>query len=146
MSRRHTKKRWQPWMTGLVAVALTVFAFYLGFSKSLPFSGHGYEIEGVFSNAQQIRVKSPVRVAGVNVGKVTAVDHLVTDGKGQQAAVVKMELTDDALPIKQDATMQLRPRLFLEGNLFVDLHPGSPSAPDLGSGSTRTQDATTSSA
>ena len=136
MSRRHTKKRWQPWMTGLVAVALTIFAFYLGFSKSLPFSGHGYEIEGVFSNAQQIRVKSPVRVAGVNVGKVTEVDHLVTDGNGQQAAVVKMELKDDALPIKQDATMQIRPRLFLEGNLFVDLHPGSPSAPELKSGST----------
>ncbi len=31
--------------------------------------------------------------------------------------------------------MQLRPRLFLEGNLFVDLHPGSPSAPELDSGS-----------
>ena len=31
--------------------------------------------------------------------------------------------------------MQLRPRLFLEGNLFVDLHPGSPGAPELSSGS-----------
>jgi ABC-type transporter Mla subunit MlaD len=31
--------------------------------------------------------------------------------------------------------MQLRPRLFLEGNLFVDLRPGSPSAPELDSGS-----------
>ena len=31
--------------------------------------------------------------------------------------------------------MQLRPRLFLEGNLFVDLHPGSPGAPELDSGS-----------
>jgi phospholipid/cholesterol/gamma-HCH transport system substrate-binding protein len=38
--------------------------------------------------------------------------------------------------------MQLRPRLFLEGNLFVDLHPGSPSAPDLNSGSTVTEDHT----
>jgi virulence factor Mce-like protein len=136
MSKRHQKKRWQPWMTGLIAVALTVFAFYLGFAKSLPFTGHGYQISAVFSNAQEIRVKSPVRIAGVNVGKVTEVDHLVTDGKGQQAAVVKMELSDDALPIKQDATMEIRPRLFLEGNLFVDLHPGSPSAPEINSGST----------
>jgi phospholipid/cholesterol/gamma-HCH transport system substrate-binding protein len=136
MSRRNQKKRWQPWMSGLIAVALTVFAFYLGFTKTLPFSGHGYEISGVFTNAQEIRVKSPVRIAGVNVGKVTSVDHLVTDGKGQQAAVVKMELSDDALPIKQDATMEIRPRLFLEGNLFIDLHPGSPSAPEMNSGNT----------
>jgi phospholipid/cholesterol/gamma-HCH transport system substrate-binding protein len=136
MSRRGTEKRLQPWMIGLIAVALTVFAFYLGFAKKLPFTGHGYQVSAVFSNAQQIRVKSPVRIAGVNVGKVAEVKHLVTDGEGQQAAVVKLELTDDALPIKQDATMELRPRLFLEGNLFVDLHPGSPSAPELKSGGT----------
>ena len=71
-----------------------------------------------------------MRIAGVDVGKVTEVEHLVdANGKGQKAAVVTMELNDDALPIRQDATMQLRPRLFLEGNLFVDLHPGSPTRP-----------------
>ncbi len=136
MTRRPGNKRWQPWMTGLVAVVLTVFGFYLGFSKQLPFTGNGYEISGIFTNAQQIRVKSPVRIAGVNVGKVTEVDHLTTDGEGQQAAVVKMELKDDALPLRQDATMEIRPRLFLEGNLFVDVHPGSPAAPELKDGST----------
>ena len=31
--------------------------------------------------------------------------------------------------------MQLRPRLFLEGNLFVDVQPGTPSADELDSGS-----------
>ncbi len=46
-----------------------------------------------------------------------------------------MDLKDTALPVRQDATLQLRPRLFLEGNLFVDLHPGSPGAPELHSGS-----------
>ena len=30
--------------------------------------------------------------------------------------------------------MTIRPRLFLEGNFFLDLRPGSPSAPDLSSG------------
>ena len=53
------------------------------------------------------------------------------DGKGEDAAIVTMEITDTALPIHQDATMKLRPRLFLEGNLFVDLHPGSPDAPAI---------------
>src|SRR4030095_455072 len=49
--------------------------------------------------------------------------------------MVTMDIKDSALPIRQDATLQLRPRLFLEGNLFVALHPGSPSAPELDSGS-----------
>jgi phospholipid/cholesterol/gamma-HCH transport system substrate-binding protein len=49
--------------------------------------------------------------------------------------MVTMDLKDTALPIHQDATLQLRPRLFLEGNLFVDVHPGSPSGAELDSGS-----------
>jgi hypothetical protein len=44
-----------------------------------------------------------------------------------------MELDETALPLKEDARFALRPRLFLEGNLFVDVSPGSPSAPDAGS-------------
>src|SRR6185436_5873463 len=33
-----------------------------------------------------------------------------------------------------DARITIRPRLFLEGNFFLDLRPGSPSAPDLPDG------------
>jgi phospholipid/cholesterol/gamma-HCH transport system substrate-binding protein len=122
---------------GLIAIVLTIFAFYLAFTKSIPFiSGGGYELKAVFANAQNIRAKSPVRISGVNVGEVTDVQHVVdSNGQGQNAAVVTMDVKDSALPIRQDATLQLRPRLFLEGNLFVDLHPGSPGAPELDSGS-----------
>ena len=45
-----------------------------------------------------------------------------------------MELDESALPLHEDATMKLRPRLFLEGNLFVDLKPGSPNAPEADDG------------
>jgi ABC-type transporter Mla subunit MlaD len=45
-----------------------------------------------------------------------------------------MELKDSALPIHEDATAKIRPRIFLEGNFFVDLKPGSPGAPTLDSG------------
>ena len=41
-----------------------------------------------------------------------------------------MELNEDALPLHEDATFKLRPRLFLEGNYFVDVKPGSPNAPE----------------
>ena len=40
------------------------------------------------------------------------------------------------MPLHADATANIRPRLFLEGNFYVDLHPGSPEAPALSSGAT----------
>jgi ABC-type transporter Mla subunit MlaD len=46
-----------------------------------------------------------------------------------QAAIVTMEISDEGRPIKEDATFKLRPRLFLEGNMFVDVNPGSPESP-----------------
>ncbi len=136
MNRPNHTPRISNFQIGLIAIVVTLFAFYLAFTKSIPFvDGGGYELQGVFQDAQNIRAKSPVRVAGVNVGEVTEVEHLVDEnGDGEDAAVITMEIEDSALPIKQDATMQLRPRLFLEGNLFVDLAPGSPSAPELDSG------------
>jgi ABC-type transporter Mla subunit MlaD len=133
----NSSRRISNFQIGVIALLITVFAFYLAFTKSVPFiSGGGYELKAVFSDAQNIRAKSPVRISGVNVGEVTDVQHVVNDdGQGQNAAIVTMKIKDDALPIRQDATLQLRPRLFLEGNLFVDVHPGSPGAPELSSGS-----------
>lgn len=123
------------WVIGAIAFAFVVFGFYMGFVKSLPFSGHGYQLKAVFADAQNIRANSPVRVSGVNVGKVTEVTHAFDEsGRGIDAAVVTMELTDDARPVHDDAYLKLRPRLFLEGNLFVDLRPGTPAGEELESG------------
>ena len=45
--------------------------------------------------------------------------------------VLVMELKDSALPLHEDATAKIRPRIFLEGNFFVDLKPGTPGSPEL---------------
>ncbi len=45
-----------------------------------------------------------------------------------------MEIKDKGLPIHEDAELKIRPRIFLEGNFFVDLSPGSPSAPEVEDG------------
>ena len=139
-------RRLSNFQIGLIAIVLTFIGFYLAFTKSIPFAGHGYQLKAVFADAQNVRAKSPVRISGVDVGEVSDVQH-VTDanGNGEDAAMVTMDIKDSALPIRQDATMQLRPRLFLEGNLFVDLHPGSPSAPELGSGSVVPENQTSAS-
>ena len=48
------------------------------------------------------------------------------EDEGEGAAMVTMEMKDAGLPIKEDAELKIRPRIFLEGNFFVDLEPGSP--------------------
>ena len=70
---------------------------------------------------------SPVRIAGVNVGKVTGIKRQ----PGTTAAIVTMEIQDKGLPIHKDATLKIRPRIFLEGNFFVDVQPGTPDSPTI---------------
>src|SRR4051794_6414879 len=45
-----------------------------------------------------------------------------------------MEIMDKGLPLHKDAQIKLRPRIFLEGNMFVDIQPGTPESPVLKSG------------
>jgi phospholipid/cholesterol/gamma-HCH transport system substrate-binding protein len=114
---------------GLIGIVLTVALCYAVFTK-LSILQSGFEIKAVFSTAaSQIQAGSPVRIAGVNVGKVSS----VTRGPGT-TALATMDIDSNGLPIHADATMKIRPRLFLEGNFFIDVNPGSPSAPILHQG------------
>jgi ABC-type transporter Mla subunit MlaD len=74
---------------------------------------------------------SPVRVGGVDVGKVTAVGRY----RNTELAQVSMQI-DSGPKLHSDATLRVRPRLFLEGNFYVDLTTGTPNAPALKSGGT----------
>jgi virulence factor Mce-like protein len=121
-----------PFTVGALVLVAIVALTYLGFTKEIPFRHH-YEIHAVFRTANNVKPASPVRIAGVNVGKVTSVERLASD---HNAARVTMRIDKKGLPIHKDATMQIRPRIFLEGNFFVDLQPGSPSAPSIGDGDT----------
>ncbi|MEA2386660.1 MAG: phospholipid/cholesterol/gamma-HCH transport system substrate-binding protein [Thermoleophilaceae bacterium] len=104
---------------------------FLGFTKDIPFT-KGYEVKAVFQSANSIRPSSPVRIAGVNVGKVQSIEP----HEGTNAALVTMLISDQGLPLHRDATAKIRPRIFLEGNFFIDLKPGTPAAPELESGET----------
>jgi phospholipid/cholesterol/gamma-HCH transport system substrate-binding protein len=119
-----------PWVIGLAVAILFALGCYLAFTKRIPFISRGYELHATFESATTLKPESPVRIAGVNVGKVTSVEP-----KGNMAEAT-FTVSDEGQPIHQDATITIRPRLFLEGNLFLDLQPGSPSAPDLSSGAT----------
>ncbi|MCW2959296.1 MAG: hypothetical protein JWP18_2099 [Solirubrobacterales bacterium] len=116
------------------AIVLTVIAIgtFLGFRKELPFRGH-YEFSAAVKNANGLRKGSPVRIAGVNVGKVVRIRRA---GPGESAAHITMRLDKKGMPLHEDAIVAIRPRIFLEGNFFVDVQPGSPSAPAIDEGST----------
>jgi virulence factor Mce-like protein len=115
---------------GLTAIGVIVVLTFLIGKKELPFTGH-FTIHGVFRNVAGLRNNSFVRIAGVNVGKVTGIKHLTPD-----TAYVTMRVDDTGLPIHKDAQATIRTRIFLEGNFFVDVRPGSPSAPLMKNGDT----------
>jgi ABC-type transporter Mla subunit MlaD len=158
--RTSQERRLPTWAIGLIVLlvivtgALIAFSSLLGLNLRMPWS-ETYEVKAVFSSAQGVRETAPVRIAGVAVGEVTSVEPMLSEASdleaqsesppasegevetpGEQAAVVTMELTEDARPIREDAQFKLRPRLFLEGNLFVDVEPGSPNAEEVETGHT----------
>ncbi|TMM01689.1 MAG: MCE family protein, partial [Actinobacteria bacterium] len=128
---RKDRRGASPVTVGLVLLGVLVVVTYLGFTKHIPFT-HGFQVKAVFNTANSLRPNSPVRIAGVNVGKVKKIERY----GDSDASVVTMEVTDAGLPIHKDATMKVRPRIFLEGNFFVDLQPGTPSTPTISSGDT----------
>jgi phospholipid/cholesterol/gamma-HCH transport system substrate-binding protein len=117
---------------GVIGIGLILVLAYLGFTKDIPFT-RPFEVKAVFQNAPPIGTNSAVRIAGVDVGKVSKVEPLGGDSPGVR---VTMKLDDDALPIHKDAQVELRERIFLEGNLFVNIKPGTPDSPDLEDGDT----------
>ena len=118
-----------PFAAGLVALLVITIGVYAAFIGKYPWSS-GYELQAVFQSSNNVQLRSPVRIAGVEVGKVTKVEGI----EGSTASVVTMQLKDAALPIHKDAEVKVRPRIFLEGNFFVDLKPGTPGSPELASG------------
>jgi virulence factor Mce-like protein len=124
--------RWRPSNATIAIIFLLVFTVgpYLAFTGHVPFTSYGYELKATFSNGVNISENSPVRIAGVDVGRVIGVER---DG---DATTVTFTVEGKGRPVHDDAFAAIRPRIFLEGNFFVDLSPGSPSAPELGSGDT----------
>jgi virulence factor Mce-like protein len=119
-----------PVRAGLIAIALIVVGTYFAFARGLPVGDH-YEIEAVFRTANNVKERQPVRIAGVDVGKVVDVRHLDQE---TEAAVVTMRIEDEGRPIHQDARVSIRARMFLEGNWFLDLQPGTPGSGELPDG------------
>jgi phospholipid/cholesterol/gamma-HCH transport system substrate-binding protein len=130
--RRSHQPRLTAYQAGLIALVVIVIAVFLGASKDIPFT-RPFELKAVFENAPPILKNQSVRIAGVEVGKVSRVEPV---GGDSPAVVVTMKLEDEALPLHKDAQIKVRPRLFFEGNLFFDVKPGTPAAGEVEDGDT----------
>jgi phospholipid/cholesterol/gamma-HCH transport system substrate-binding protein len=124
------KQRVPNWLIAVIFILVFTVGPYLAFTKHIPFTSYGYEVKATFTNSANIALKSPVRIAGVEVGKVISTER---DG---DATTVTFTVDDSGRPIHQNAFAAIRPRIFLEGNFFVELDPGSPGSPELASGGT----------
>jgi phospholipid/cholesterol/gamma-HCH transport system substrate-binding protein len=142
MRRRH-RGGLTTFKAGLIGIVALLLLSYLAYTKfANPFS-NPYTVHVIFSNANGLRPQSSlVRIGGVNVGKVSDVSPVSSckvNGQTEkqcEASDVTMTIDPVGLPIHKDATFAIRPRIFLEGNFFIDVHPGTPEAPIAGSGYT----------
>jgi ABC-type transporter Mla subunit MlaD len=130
--RRH-RPRISNLVAGVVAAVVILAVCYLVFGGSLPFASSPFILKATFTAETNLHLDSPVRIAGVDVGQVISVSRIAGS---PTAAVVAMTIEPSGLPIHADATVDIRPRLFLEGNYYVDLAPGTPAAPTLSTGAT----------
>ncbi len=128
----NSRFKWRPSNAAIAIVFILIFTIgpYLAFTKHVPFTSYGYELNATFTNSANIAKNSPVRIAGVEVGKVISSER---DG---DATTLTFTVDEAGRPIHDDAFAAIRPRIFLEGNFFVDLDPGSPSAPEMDAGGT----------
>jgi virulence factor Mce-like protein len=121
-----------PFRAGLISIVVVVVGVYFAFAREVPFRGH-YEVKALFEESVNVKERQPVRIAGVDVGKVVKVRH---PEPGKRLVEVTMRIDDEGRPIHQDAQVKIRPRMFLEGNWFLEMSPGTDASPELEDGGT----------
>lgn len=104
----------RPWLVGLLSMIVIAIGLYLAFSINRFEGLRGvYTLGAELEDAAGLQSGNEVRVAGVKVGRVTAI-RLTSD-----AAVIDMEIEDDVrLPVETRLEVKLKTIL---GQKFIDL-------------------------
>lgn len=123
--KQHSRFAKPPVALGVIGTILILIGVFFAFTKRVPFK-EGYRVQAVFQSSVGLRSGSPVRVAGVEVGKVVGFER-----GPDNTQLVELQIRDNGRPLHQDATLRIRPRLFLEGGYYIEMSPGSPSAPEI---------------
>jgi phospholipid/cholesterol/gamma-HCH transport system substrate-binding protein len=113
---------------GAIVVALFAAALYYGYSGGkIPFLPRGgTTVRAEFASAAGVRpAKTPVRVRGVSVGEVTAVQRK-PHGNG---VIVTMNITHPGVRLTSNARADAYWRTLLGFGFYIQLDPGSGSSP-----------------
>jgi len=126
---RRGRRRLHPLAVSALVILGCVAVTYYAFDRGLPLV-HRFTLHATVADRFNVRGGDPVRIAGIDVGRVVAV---APHGYGTS---IELTLDPSALPVHRDATLRIRDRLFLEGSYYLELDPGTPGSPVLGDGAT----------
>jgi phospholipid/cholesterol/gamma-HCH transport system substrate-binding protein len=111
-------------------IGLLVF-LWISFGGATPFAPQGYRLDAEFNQAPLLATQADVRISGVNVGKVVSVG--LDPRTGLTRAVLQIDTR--FAPRPADTRAILRAKTLL-GETYVELSPGSRTAPKLADGAT----------
>src|SRR5215203_3338413 len=108
----------------MVGFALSCFALllflWLAFGGPIPLKAKGYRVDISFAEASQLATEADVRISGVPVGKVKAIEPDAKTGR----SLVTIELDAKYSPLPSDSKALLRQKTLL-GETYVELTPGT---------------------
>src|SRR3954453_6852800 len=104
---------------------------WIAFGGASPMKAGRYEIRVDFRDATTLAEQADVRLAGVNIGKVRKKEL----NKGAAATRVWLSIDKQYAPLPEDTKAILRQKSLI-GETYVELTPGSPSAPKMKEGDT----------
>ncbi len=114
-------------IAAMVVFALSCFGLllflWLAFGGAVPLKPKGYRFAVAFDEATQLAKEADVRISGVPVGKVKAIEP----DKRSGGTLAVIELESRYAPLPSDATAILRQKTLL-GETYVELTPGSEGA------------------
>src|SRR5215207_5604215 len=117
----------------MAGFALSCFALvlflWLAFGGPVPLKPKGYRVSASFTEAAQLSTEADVRISGVPVGKVKAIEPDAKTGR----SLVTIELDAKYSPVPSDAKAMLRQKTLL-GETYVELTPGTESAEKIPEG------------
>jgi phospholipid/cholesterol/gamma-HCH transport system substrate-binding protein len=112
-----------PKILTMVVFALSCFGLllflWLSFGGAIPLKPEGYRVQVAFPEATTLATEADVRIAGVSVGKVRALE---VDGD-RNRTVATIELDREFAPLRSDTRAVLRQKTLL-GETYVQLAPG----------------------
>jgi phospholipid/cholesterol/gamma-HCH transport system substrate-binding protein len=103
-----------------------ILFLWVAFGGPVPLKSKSYRITAYFPEATQLAVESDVRIGGVSVGKVKAIELAPPDLRidGQDLTEAEIEIQPEFAPISSDARAILRQKTLL-GETYVELTSGN---------------------